>query len=124
MGYGLGNVVWAHPIAVPDGVPAVGADARAVAMQLVWFASAPNHVAPVVIQTNRQEPFPLVLSEYAARVTLPAEDVEPPGAGACPATGTSADESATLTDLSLVVEPEVNFTDGSSNSRDEALIPE
>ena len=124
MGQGLGNVVWAQPIEVADGVPTVGVDARAVAVQLVWSASAPNQVAPVDIQTNKQEPFPLVLSEYAARVTLPVDDADPPRAGACPGAPEPVAESATLTDASLVVEPDVNFTEGSSNSREEALIPE
>jgi hypothetical protein len=111
-------------MAVADGVPTAGVDAIAVAVQLVWSASAPNQVAPVDIQTKRQEPFPLVLSEYAARVTLPDEDVEPPTAGACPGVLEPVAASATLTDVSLVVEPDVNFTEGSSNSREEALIPE
>jgi hypothetical protein len=104
--HGLGNADWAHPIEVEVGAPATGADAIATAAQLVWSASAPNHVAPVVIHTNRHDPVPLRLFEYAARVTLWVA------------------EPATLTAVSLVDAPEVNFTDGSSNSREEALIPE
>ena len=44
--------------------------------------------------------------------------------GCCPGAVEPVAESATLTDVSLVVGPGVNFTDGSSNSREEALIPE
>ena len=91
-------------------------------MQLVWSASAPNHVAPVVIHTNRHDPVPLELLEYEARVTLEAEEPGPPAPrpGADPGVPLWV-EAATLTDMSSVEEPEVNLTDGSSNARERGV---
>jgi hypothetical protein len=122
---GLGKVGWAHPIDVEEGVPVVGAVVNATAVQLVWSASAPNQVAPLVIQTNRHDPAPLVLFEYAASVTLPPVAAPPaPRPGACPGDPACEEEPATLTEVSLLEAPEVNCTDGSSKASDWALIDE
>ena len=114
---------------VEDGEPATGGDARATAVQLLWSDSAPNQVAPEVIHTNRQDPEPVVLSEYAARVTLPPLDASAPSpspvgwlvAPGC-AAPPCAEELATLTVPSCVDGPAVNFTEGSSNSSDCAVM--
>ena len=90
-------------------------------MQLDWSSSAPNHVEPEVIHTNRQDPLPEVLFEYEAMVTLPPEDdpaAPTPWLGSCPVLEAPAAEVATLTVVLFVDAPAVKSSEGSSNSRD------